>query len=454
MGSQPAITPPSRPNSIATCTALGQTAAPRPPTNVAATDGSYTDRVRVTWTASANATAYEVWRNTSNNSGTATKISSADVTGPTYDDTTAMAGTNYWYWVKAKNTSGTSGFSTADSGYRATTSGPVNNNFANRTSISGTSATVTGTNVGATKESGEPNPVGNSGGKSVWWTWTAPSSGSVQIDTIGSSFDTIMGVYTGSSVSSLTTVASDDDSGGNYTSKVTFNAVAGTVYQIAVDGYNYGSGAASGNITLHVSLTSVATPVLNVSTTSLTLPATTQGTAGATTSFTVSGSGLSANASVTVVAPSGCEISLSGSSGFANMLPLSAGSGGTLSSTQIYSRISASAATNVSGVISLNDSVDNCSKLLPVSGTVTPVTGPVNNNFANRTTISGTSATMTGTTWARARRAASRTSWATAAASRSGGRGRPRPAAASRSTRSAPVSTRSWACTPAAASRR
>ena len=94
--------------------------------------------------------------------------------------------------------------------------------------------------------------AGNSGGKSVWWTWTAPSSGSVQIDTIGSSFDTILGVYTGSSVSSLTTVASDDDSGGNYTSKVTFNAVAGTVYQIAVDGVQRGG---SGNITLHVSLT-------------------------------------------------------------------------------------------------------------------------------------------------------------------------------------------------------
>ena len=271
--------------------------------------------------------------------------------------------------------------------------GPVNNNFANRTPISGALATMTGSNVGATKESGEPNPVGNSGGKSVWWTWTAPSSGSVQIDTIGSSFDTILGVYTGSSVSTLTMVANDDDGGGNYTSKVTFTAVSGTTYQILVDGYN----GASGNITLHVSLTSVATPVLNVSTTSLTLPATTQGTAGTTTSFTVSGSGLSANASITVLAPSGCEISLSGSSGFANMLPLSANSGGTLSSTQIYTRISASAATNISGVISLNDSVDNCSKLLPVSGTVTPVTGLVNNNFANRTPISGTSATMTGT---------------------------------------------------------
>ena len=51
---------------------------------------------------------YEVWRSISNNSGTATKISSPDVTGTSYDDTTAVVGTTYWYWVKAKNTGGTS----------------------------------------------------------------------------------------------------------------------------------------------------------------------------------------------------------------------------------------------------------------------------------------------------------------------------------------------------------
>ncbi|MCY2986352.1 MAG: pre-peptidase C-terminal domain-containing protein, partial [Planctomycetota bacterium] len=129
---------------------------------------------------------------------------------------------------------------------------------ANRASISGASVTITGTNVGATKESGEPNHAGNSGGKSVWWTWTAPSTGSVQIDTIGSNFDTILGVYTGSSVSSLTAVSggSDDDSGGNLTSKVIFNVVSGTIYQIAVDGYS----ARSGNITVHVSWTTQADP--------------------------------------------------------------------------------------------------------------------------------------------------------------------------------------------------
>ena len=260
----------------------------------------------------------------------------------------------------------------------------MNNNFANRTTDQRHVGDDDGQQRGRDQGDRRAEPVGNSGGKSVWWTWTAPSSGSVQIDTIGSSFDTILGVYTGSSVSALTTVASDDDSGGNYTSKVTFNAVAGTTYQIAWTATTTSGGVGQHHAACQPHLGRY--PGAERQHDLVDVARDHQGTAGATTSFTVSGSGLSANASVTVVAPSGCEISLSGSSGFANMLPLSASSGGTLSSTQIYSRISALAATNISGIISLNDSVDNCSKLLPVSGTVTPVTGPVNNNFANRTT--------------------------------------------------------------------
>ncbi len=59
--------------------------------------------------------------------------------------------------------------------------------------------------------------------------------------------------------------------------------------------------------------------VLNVGTTSLALPATTQGTAGAATSFTVGGSGLGSDDSVALTAPTGSEISLSGSSGFGKL---------------------------------------------------------------------------------------------------------------------------------------
>jgi hypothetical protein len=132
-----------------------------------------------------------------------------------------------------------------------------NNNFANATVLSGSAVTVSGSNVGATIEAGEPPKAGNAGGASVWWSWTAPASGSVTISTAGSTFDTILGIFTGASVSGLTAIAANDDSptGGTLTSKVTFNAVAGTKYAIGVDGFN----GAKGNIVLSVALTIGAT---------------------------------------------------------------------------------------------------------------------------------------------------------------------------------------------------
>jgi beta-glucanase (GH16 family) len=131
---------------------------------------------------------------------------------------------------------------------------PANDNFANATVISGTSATVTGSNIAATKEAGEPNHAGDPGGSSVWWAWTAPADGTVSIDTHGSNFDTVLGVYTGSSVSTLTAVPGgsndDDPAGGTTTSAVSFAVTAGTTYWIAVDGH----GGATGAITLNLGL--------------------------------------------------------------------------------------------------------------------------------------------------------------------------------------------------------
>ncbi len=127
--------------------------------------------------------------------------------------------------------------------YSGTSSGPSmpNDAFAMATTLPSVSTTVTGTNAGASKEPGEPNHAGGTGGRSVWWRVVAPSSGTVTISTAGSSFDTVLAVYTGGSVSSLTWVASNDDFSG-VTSQVTFTATAGTVYSIAVDGYNAVSG--------------------------------------------------------------------------------------------------------------------------------------------------------------------------------------------------------------------
>jgi hypothetical protein len=121
-----------------------------------------------------------------------------------------------------------------------------NNHFANRFVLSGSSVTATGTNVGATSEIGEPNVLDISGGKSIWWRWTAPVSGNVTISTAGSNFDTTLGVYTGSAVNQLSLVRANDDQNyysGIYTSRVNFYAVAGRQYQILVDGYQGESGS-------------------------------------------------------------------------------------------------------------------------------------------------------------------------------------------------------------------
>jgi cellulose 1,4-beta-cellobiosidase len=57
-----------------------------------------------------------VWRNTANDSTTATQINTTPVTSLSYLDTTAVAGTTYYYWVKAGNSLGDSAFSAGDSG--------------------------------------------------------------------------------------------------------------------------------------------------------------------------------------------------------------------------------------------------------------------------------------------------------------------------------------------------
>ena len=52
---------------------------------------------------------------------------------------------------------------------------PANDNFANAFRISGSSGSTNGSNVGATEETGEPNPLGIGAGETVWYVWTAPA---------------------------------------------------------------------------------------------------------------------------------------------------------------------------------------------------------------------------------------------------------------------------------------
>jgi V8-like Glu-specific endopeptidase len=163
---------------------------------------------------------------------------------------TATSGTTYRIAVDGYD------YSPADTGNVVLNiTGPaLNDDFANAQVLTGIPVTTAGTNVDTTKETGEPSHAGNPGGSSVWYRWQAPSTERVMIHACGSALDTLLGVYTGSSVNSLTTVASNDDEGSTcgYQSKVSFNATAGTTYRIAVDGYNAGFGAEEDTFQLQI----------------------------------------------------------------------------------------------------------------------------------------------------------------------------------------------------------
>jgi subtilisin family serine protease len=125
-----------------------------------------------------------------------------------------------------------------------------NDLFASRIPINSPNAVVNGSNVRAYGEVGEPNHAGFSSPiQSVWWSWTAPSTGLATFKTQGSSFDTTLAVYTGSDLGTLSLVSANDDaSTTSETSSTTFETTAGQTYAIAVDGF----GNATGSIRLEV----------------------------------------------------------------------------------------------------------------------------------------------------------------------------------------------------------
>jgi hypothetical protein len=125
---------------------------------------------------------------------------------------------------------------------------PANDNFSSATAITlnQSTAQLSGSNIAATREPGEPSHASSSATHTVWWKWSAPAGGGVVATTFGSNFDTVLGVYLGSSVSSLTTVAANDDEESytqnstpqrKRTSKVAFNAIVGATYYFAVAGW-------------------------------------------------------------------------------------------------------------------------------------------------------------------------------------------------------------------------
>lgn len=133
---------------------------------------------------------------------------------------------------------------------------PLNDNFADRIVLSSVlPVTDTGTNVNSTTEPGETSY----GGKTVWWSWTAPANGVVQIDTNGSNFDTYLSIFRGTELATLSLLAANDDGGIGTNSLVNLTVTQGQTYQIRVDGYSAGVGSIMLNISQGKAITSALT---------------------------------------------------------------------------------------------------------------------------------------------------------------------------------------------------
>lgn len=171
------------------------------------------------------------------------------------------------------------------------TPAPKNDDFVNRTPIRGSRPHLRASNSGATKEPGEPDHLGNPGGSSVWYSWTAPASGRVTLsvneippyspptsgfmewaifggppfggppscgDLVDQNpppvFFPVFAAYSGSSVESLTSANSLPLALAGYPHAIAFDVVKGQPYQIAFDG-NMGT---TGDTPIYLALTKPA----------------------------------------------------------------------------------------------------------------------------------------------------------------------------------------------------
>ena len=127
-------------------------------------------------------------------------------------------------------------------------SGPENDSFTARISLTGARVQTVGFNGAATLEVGEPQAGQTATAATLWWSWTAPASGTTTIHTGGSEMDTGLAVFGGGQWPQLTPVAVNDDAPDQLFgipagfSRVSFVAQAGVTYAIQVGSVGGGRG--------------------------------------------------------------------------------------------------------------------------------------------------------------------------------------------------------------------
>ena len=126
-----------------------------------------------------------------------------------------------------------------------TVGGVPNDACGNATNIASAPYTNNTSVSTATMDASDPLPGcgNNSELKTVWYRFTAPSAGTILANTFGSSYDTILSVFTGA-CGAFTAVSGgcSDDAPGSAQSQVSFAATGGTTYFFMVSSYSGNGG--------------------------------------------------------------------------------------------------------------------------------------------------------------------------------------------------------------------
>lgn len=127
---------------------------------------------------------------------------------------------------------------TASGGGAATAAPPSHDSLATPRILSaGTIGGASGSNNEEATFAGEPTPsCQHSVGHTVWWRYRPPAPMVVNMNTLGSDFDTVLAAYR-STPDGLVEVACSDDNNGA-TSKIKFTAAGDTPYYIQIGGFS------------------------------------------------------------------------------------------------------------------------------------------------------------------------------------------------------------------------
>ncbi|NLE67216.1 MAG: hypothetical protein GX608_07315 [Lentisphaerae bacterium] len=96
--------------------------APRASAGISASKGKFTDKVDVSWMECPGADVYELWRSLSTNISSASLLA-GNICATNFNDTSALPGINYYYWLRGTNGLGAGAFVGPESGWRRSRAG-------------------------------------------------------------------------------------------------------------------------------------------------------------------------------------------------------------------------------------------------------------------------------------------------------------------------------------------